>query len=305
MPKNLLIIGGSGAIGCEVTSIAYKAGFSIYIIGLERDNSDQFSHFIKCDRKNTSELEQELLKLKSDNVYFDYVVDLIVFTSDCCDVLYELTKYSQPHYVVLSTALNTCTNPINKRYIASKREVERYWIQLPYYKWTILKPYHIIGKRTGIGSTRPFNRDPHLINVIKEENKLFLYCNPSTKFSIINPIDIANIIIKMFDVKATFGELFYISSDEVVTHEKYFNIVADILGEEIEVVDIGIENSIEANFWDFTLTEQVFDGRKIANILNYTTFESLFNSIGSAIKFPSTISKGSLQERISYWKNVY
>lgn len=96
---NILLIGGTGAIGTPLIDILYERGDNVYITTRKYRKSSNRKTFIQCDGHNDKEIES-LMQLCA----WDVVIDFLVYSSLSFSSHVELIIHKTKQYIFISSA---------------------------------------------------------------------------------------------------------------------------------------------------------------------------------------------------------
>lgn len=242
---SLLIIGGSGIIGQQTACEAVEQGFSVTSIGLEESARlpaavDQYI----VDRTVPRSFER--FREQLDGQHWDIVLDVINFSRE--HVEQTLRCFGKDaHTFFLSTTLVydrkkqpagpiPSSFPLARKgelggYVDRKLEVEetiRTWRDAV--KWTILRPYHVLGPASTTGCVPLHNRDPLLPERIRRGETLKL-CD--TTLCVVHPRDIGKTVLAAAHRDVACGKAYnVVNADVPVTTEQYHHMIGDMVGRE-------------------------------------------------------------------------
>ncbi len=302
--KKALIIGGTGIIGNPLLMrlIKYRE-YEVHSISLNRASNPTFPDSVRQYTLdiNSDDFEDLARNLNSIIDHWDVVIDLISFDSDSAKRTYDLFKNDTQHFISISTTLvydRSVKNdkPISEEnslakegemggYVDGKLRLEKFWHGVDDVNWTILRPYHIVGKKSLLGCIPECNRDPEILKKIKNGVTLNL-CNGGDIFlNYIHPMDVAEAISKIIGNYKTFKKSYNLVNPEVILAKDYYQEIAKQLNSELKIDNISFTKIWnEMNGWELTILPHIYDMSKMNNDISYIPDTPLSTAIEDAIK---------------------
>jgi nucleoside-diphosphate-sugar epimerase len=247
----VLLIGGTGNISSYVSKSLLEKGIDLYL--LNRGNNDLglpgVTH-IKGDMRNRKEISELL-----SNKKFDVVVDWIAFTVDHVEFDYELFKDKVKQYLFISSA-SVYQKPPSTPYITESTPLKNpYWqysrdkiacedFLIKKYRendfpMTIVRPSHTYATILPIIS--PGHANYAFIDRIKKGKEVFLHGDGTTLWTLTHAEDFARGFCGLVGNIHSIGHAFHITSDEILTWNQIYEILADTLGVKLNIVYIPSE----------------------------------------------------------------
>lgn len=305
--KKVLIIGGSYFAGRVFAMIANQKGYELSFINRGTYSMSFLSDTVKeykCDRRSVAGLTQ----LPVDGE-FDAIVDFCAYEPGDVSSLLRSLKVKAKQYIILSTAdvynreirtpkdestplQDHIGNCMAADYMWKKRNLEfeaqatcsQLGIGL-----TILRPAFIYG---------PFNyapRESFFVQRIVQGEPIPVPTDSTSEWNFVFVTDVARAICACIEQqdKST-GQAYNLSAPEVVTYEKYMEVLRKVSDREFTTVQVTVADVLSKNIplpfpLDFSESE-LFIGTKIAEQLGveYSPLEvgmqKAFNSFKSVFE---------------------
>ena len=247
----VLLIGGIGNISSYVSKFLLEKGVDLYLLNRGNKNLDLpgVTH-IKGDMRNRKEISELLSDQK-----FDVVVDWIAFTVDHVEFDYELFKDKVKQYIFISSA-SVYQKPPSTPYITESTPLKNpYWqysrdkiacedFLIKQYRendfpMTIVRPSHTYATILPIIS--PGHTNYAFIDRIKKGKEVFLHGDGTTLWTLTHAEDFARGFCGLVGNIHSIGHAFHITSDEILTWNQIYEIMADTLGVKLNIVYIPSE----------------------------------------------------------------
>ncbi|MBU0476053.1 MAG: SDR family oxidoreductase [Bacteroidetes bacterium] len=282
----VLFIGGTGIISAAVSELCIKKGIDLYLFnrGLNTEFINKNAKLIQGDISNREEMKS-LLKDET----FDVVVDWLAFTPEDIKFDVELFKNKTKQFVFISSA-SVYQKPLSNYLVTEKTPISN-----PYWKYarnkiaceellineynkegfpvTIVRPSFTYGE-TLIPATITNNKKPMtLINRIKTGKKIIVHGDGSSLWVMTHNSDFAKGFVGLLGNEKTIGEIFHITSDEVLTWNQIFMTIGKILEVEPNIIHIPSDfiNTYAPQIGEGLLgdkaTSIVFDNSKIKSFV--------------------------------------
>ncbi len=244
----VLFIGGTGNISTSCSFLTLKKGIDLYHLnrGVTKEEIPGVIS-IKADIHNKAET---LKAIKGHN--FDVVVDWIAFTQDDVKRDYEIFKGKIKQFIFISSASvyqkplsypritesTPLANPVWK-YSQNKIACEDYLVQKyreEGFPITIVRPSHTYRNifPVSIGDSRRY----WLINRIKNKKKIVVHGDGTSLWALTHSEDFAKGFVGLLGNIHTIGHAFHITSDELLTWNQIYEIIADVVGIKANIIHI-------------------------------------------------------------------
>ena len=275
----VLFIGGTGNISTSCSFLALEKGIDLYHLnrGETKEEIPGVSS-IKADILN----KEETLKAIGDHD-FDVVVDWIAFTRDDVKRDYEIFKGKVKQYIFISSASayqkplsdpritesTPLANPIWE-YSQNKIACEDYLVQKyreEGFPITIVRPSHTYRNffPIAIGNSRRY----WLIDRIKKRKKIVVHGDGTSLWVLTHSEDFAKGFVGLLRNIHAIGHAFHITSDELLTWNQIYEIIADAVGIKANLIHIPsdfimkYDSETGAGLWGDKAYSVIFDNTKI------------------------------------------
>ena len=281
----ILMIGGTGTISMAITNQLAKTEHEVYL--LNRGNrSSEVPENIKTITVDIDDEEAVIKKL--DGMYFDAVCEFIGFVPEQLERDYRLFKDKTKQYIYISSAsayhkpvkdyriteATTLANPYWE-YSRNKIACEEYLLKLyreEGFPVTIVRPSHTYDLRSVPIGVHGHNGSWQVLKRMLEVKPVIIHGDGTSLWTITSNEDFAKGYIGLIGNPHAIGEAFQITSDESVTWNQIYKIVADVLGVELKPYYVASEFLAAVSDYDFTgsligdkACTVVFDNTKLKN----------------------------------------
>lgn len=233
-----LIIGGTGNISEAVSREAVERGFELFL--LNRGTTPNYvrgAHVLRADIKNPEEVNRVL-----KGHYFDVVSNFIAYTID--DVKQDIAffKGRTKQYIFISSTtvydktrtilpFRECTARIGNgwRYAEDKITCEKLLLEAyerDHFPGTIVRPAHTYDKLIPAAIGKGID----LIGRLRRGDPFILPDSGNSLWTLTHSSDFARGFVGLMGNPATIGESFHITSDETLTWNQIYSIMADAAG---------------------------------------------------------------------------
>lgn len=249
--ERILTIGGTGIVGTPFIELALKYGCEVYDISLGNPPS-KVKHF-KIDRRKNRDLFRKTVESLTSDLQFDTLIDICTQDDqDSSDLYFAAKKSSKktPNTISFSTTLVydrsklsfdriSPTHSLAKigtqgSYVDGKLKMEKFWRkEVPSELWTILRPYHILGKGSLLGCIPGHNRDPDLVEKIMAGDPIDLADGGRMPLNLVNPTDIAHVIKDIISHSIN-GKINVVNPTDIIARD-YYKEIGRQLGKEVNI----------------------------------------------------------------------
>ena len=279
--KTVLIIGGTGFIGYEITKTFVHFGYQTDILsrGTKKIKSNVVNNHIICNRRQRTEVEQRL-----KNTQYDYIIDMCAYNkSDIVNVVNGIDRSRLKKYVLYSTGAvcNSINMPITDKtpldnnlansYILGKIETENALkkAEIPY---LILRPTIVYGANNSLP------REQKVLKAIKF-GKLIYVRNLKNVMNLIHVKDLAEITYKL-TIDSLINQEFFIYNPEIITHKYFLECCEIIMNKKAETTLIRKHADL---IFPFLPVDIIFESDKFELIIGNHQFTTLQNGIRSCL----------------------
>lgn len=252
-----LFIGGTGTISSACTELFAKSGGELYLLnrGNRNDSLPENVHWIKGDINNEEDVAEKIAGME-----FDVVADFIAYTVDHAERDFRLFNKKTRQYIFISSASAYQKPPLSYPVTESTPLVNPYWqysrdkIRCEEYLMkkhredgfpvTIVRPSHTYGERR-----LPLERWQVAKRMI-EGKRVIIHGDGTTLWTLTHNSDFAKGFIGLMGNVHAIGDSFHITSDERLTWNQIYEIIADALGVELKAVHVPSEFLAACSMWD-------------------------------------------------------
>jgi nucleoside-diphosphate-sugar epimerase len=241
----VLFIGGTGIISSAVSKLAVERGIELY--HFNRGKSHRKIEGVKNITGNIRNVAEtkEILK----NYSFDVVVNWITFTPEQVQADIEMFRRITRQYIFISSA-SAYEKPISKlpiteetplinpfwQYSRDKAECERILLEAyrnENFPVTIVRPSH-----TYDNTLIPNDWGYTILDRMIKGKKTLIHGDGTSLWVLTHNTDFAVGFIGLLGKKEAIGEAFHITSDELLTWNQIYKMMAEELGVELYAVHI-------------------------------------------------------------------
>lgn len=249
---NALFVGGTGNISMAITRDLLKAGHTIYLVnrGTWNEQLEGDFHVITADINKEEEKVAEAIK----DMTFDVVADFIVFTVEQAERDFRLFNGKCKQYMVFSSAsayqkplsspiVSEATPVANPfwQYSRNKIAMEEFFMQKYRecgFPFTVVRPSHTYSERylpLAVGDGLP------VIKRMLAGKPIIVHGDGLSLWCITYNTDFAKAFIGLMGNIHAIGETYHITSDESVTWNQIYEIIADELGVKANLYHVSSE----------------------------------------------------------------
>jgi nucleoside-diphosphate-sugar epimerase len=257
-PLNVLIIGGSGFLSGTLARLAVAVQHRVWTVTRGQRSQVPGATTLVADRHNEAEFAAVIA---GANVSWDLAVDCIAFGPD--DIRQDVAVLSSRvrHLVFVST--DFVYDPARRRF--PQAEESDFYLTDGYgglkwqaeltlaaaetggMAWTVLRPCHIYGPGSQLGCLPQHGRDPKLIERLRSGEPLRLVGGGYFLQQPVTASDLARVSLDIPGNASTFGQTFCVAGPDIVESREYYRIIAEILGTELRIEEIPVDEFRNAN----------------------------------------------------------
>ncbi len=277
----VLFIGGTGVISSACSQLAVERGIDMYLLNRQISTRPfpASAHVLHADIRNR---ESALAALKG--LEFDVVVDWVAFTPEHVQEDIELFRNCTQQYVFISSASAYQTppsslpvtestlvdNPIweySKAKIACEERLINAYRQEKF-PITIVRPSHTYDQ-----TMNPIHGGYTMIDRMRKGKKVIIHGDGSSLWVLTHHKDFAKGFVGLLGNSHAIGEVFHITSDEWLSWNQIYEIMARAAGVEMKVVHVPSEliAAYDPDWGDSLLGDKansmLFDNAKIKRIV--------------------------------------
>ena len=255
----VLLIGGTGTISSAVTRRAEQLGWQIYLLNRGSRKSEfkgpEFKH-IECDIRNedSKEIREKLIKALGGSGQFDAAADFFAFNTDHVKKDFEIFNRLCKQYIFISSAsayqkpLSSCVitestplaNPYWK-YSQEKIACEDYLMQMyrqEGFPITIVRPSHTYDERKIPVGIHGVKGSWQVLKRMIDGKPTIIHGDGTSLWTLTHNSDFAYAFARLMGNTHAVGEAVHITSDESVTWNQIYQIIANALNVELKPVHI-------------------------------------------------------------------
>jgi len=245
----VLFIGGTGIISSACSQMALERGIDLYLLNRGQcfRSIPKGAHHLQADIR-----ERESVKAAIGKMNFDSVVEWLAYTPDQIESDLELFKGRTEQYVFISSA-SAYQKPPEKLPITEETPLDNpYWeysrnkiacekrllkaFQEEQFPITIVRPSH-----TYDCTSLPMEGRYTVVNRIRQGQKVIVHGDGSSLWVLTHHRDFARGFLGLLGNPKTIGESFHITSDELLTWNQIFEIIAEAAGTPAQIVHVPSE----------------------------------------------------------------
>ncbi len=303
---NILFIGGTGTISTAISRQLAESGHELFLInrGNRNDELPTNIHFLKADINDEAKVA-ELIK----DMHFDAVCDFIGFVPSQLERDYRLFNGKTDQFMYISSASayhkplgdyritegTTLANPYWE-YSRNKISCEEYLMKQYRengFPITIIRPSHTyceksvpVGVHGNLGSWQVIKR-------IIDGKPVIVHGDGTSLWTLTFNTDFAKAFIGLIGNPHAIGEAFHITSDESVTWNQVYKIIARKLGKEFKPYYVSSDYLASVSNYDLLgglvgdkANTVVFDNSKVKNAVpSFKATVRVEEGIGKALDY--------------------
>lgn len=275
----VLFIGGAGNISTAVSKLAIERGIDLYVL-----NRGVTSVHLPGAQVITADIQQrEQARTALAGHEWDVVVNWIAFTEEDIERDLALFRGKTRQYIFISSAsayqkplshpiiteATPLTNPFwqySRDKIACEDRLTRAYREEGF-PMTIVRPSHTYDTviPVAMGGWREYS----VIDRLKKGKKIIIHGDGTSLWTITHADDFARGFLGLTGNQKAIGHAFHITSDEVLTWNQIYEMVAQAFGVELNAVHIaseficGIEPGLTGTLIGDKAVSAIFDNTKI------------------------------------------
>ena len=277
----VLFIGGTGIISSACTQRALDMGIELYLLnrGQSHRRAPVRAKVLTGDIRDEQSARKAIGKMT-----FDVVVDWIAFTPEHIKMDIKLFKGITRQYIFISSASAYHTPPLNLPVMESTALYNPVWkysqdkiaceeILIDAYRkdafpMTIVRPSH-----TYDVTVLPMHGGWTTVNRMRQGKEVIVHGDGTSLWTLTHHRDFAVGLVGLLGNVHALGEAFHITSNEFLTWDQIFNIVAEAAGTTANIVHIPSDliMKFDKDWGDGLLGDKshsmIFDNTKIKNVV--------------------------------------
>lgn len=240
----VLFIGGTGVISSACSELAVEKGFDLTVINRGKTSRELPDHV----RRMTADIRDvESVKNAIREELFDVIVDWVAFQPEHVQQDIELFRDRTGQYIFISTASAYQTPPV-KLPVTEETPLENpFWaysrdkiaceqvlitsFEQSGFPVTIVRPSHTYDR-----TMLPCRGKYTTIARMRQGKKVFIHGDGESIWTLTHHRDFATGFVGLLGNSAAIGEAFHITSDEWLTWNRIYQILADAAGGELHPV---------------------------------------------------------------------
>lgn len=237
---DILILGGTGAMGRHVSELLKAKGYNVYITSRSRRENDEIISYIQGNAKELAFISKLCQK------HWDVIIDFMVYSIDELKERINIILKSTDQYIFLSSARVYADSPIisedsprlldvcqDKEYVASneyaiaKAKEENLLFESKYKNWTIVRPGLTYAEnRLQLGV---YEKENWLYRALHGRSIVFSKDLMDKYYTLSYGKDVADGIVQLVGKTEAIGQVFHIVIKESFQWKDILNIYLDVL----------------------------------------------------------------------------
>lgn len=249
-----LFIGGTGTISTEITKLCVAKGWDLTLLnrGQHKNLAPEGVKELICDIHNEADAAE---KLKDQ--YYDVVAEFIAFTPEDVErdirlftgktsqymFISSASAYQKPHSAIWVTEGTPLCNPY-WQYSRNKAACEDILVKAYRengFPATIIRPSHTYCERSIPLNCHGRNGSFQVLERIRQGKKVLIAGDGLNLWTLTHSRDFAVAFEGLMNNPHALGQSFHITSDEALTWNQIYEIVAAALGQKAHIVHIATE----------------------------------------------------------------
>lgn len=283
----ILFIGGTGTISMAISRLLLAQGHTLYLINRGNRNNDLTGDLVelKVDINDEAAVADLIADLS-----FDVVADFIAFVPAQLERDYRLFKDKTKQFIFISSAsayqkplsdyrINEGTPLANPYWEYSRNKIagEDYLMKLyreEGFPVTIVRPSHTYDERSVPLGVHGDNGSYAVLKRIKEGKPVLIHGDGTSLWTLTHNSDFATAFVGLLGNVHAIGEAVQITSDESVTWNQIYSIIADALGVKLNPLYVSSDFLDKCSKYDFAgsligdkANTVVFDNSKLKKLV--------------------------------------
>ncbi len=283
----VLFIGGTGTISMAISRLLLAQGHTLYLLNRGTRNTDLSGHLIelKADINDEASVAAIIKDLS-----FDVVADFIAFVPSQLERDYRLFKGKTKQFIFISSASAYQTpladyrisegTPLSNpywEYSRNKIAGEDYLMKLyreEGFPVTIVRPSHTYDERSVPLGVHGDNGSYAVLKRMLEGKPVIIHGDGTSLWTLTHNSDFAKGFVGLMGNIHAIGEAVQITSDESVTWNQIYHIIADALGVALNAIYVPSDFLDKCSNYDFAgsllgdkANTVVFDNSKLKRLV--------------------------------------
>jgi len=246
----VLFIGGTGIISSACSQLAIDKGIDLYLLNRGKTayrSVPEGAHIITSDINDVDRIRKEITGL-----YFDSVVDWIVYTKEQLERDIRIFQENTGQYIFISSAsvyqkpianlpITESTMIDNPFWLYSQNKIacEERLVQAYHqakFPMTIVRPSHTYDR-----TLLPFDGGYTVIDRMRKGKKVIVHGDGTSLWTLTHHKDFAVGFVGLLGNPHAIGDVYHITSDESLTWNQIYEIMAHVAGVEPRPVHVPSE----------------------------------------------------------------
>lgn len=242
----VLFIGGTGVISSACSRLAVERGIELYLLNRGKSSRvmPESVHYLYGDIRDRDAVADLLAGME-----FDVVVEWIGFTPEHIETDLKLFRGRTRQYIFISSASVYKKPPAMLPITESASIGNPYWgyaqakvacehrLMVAYHESkfpvTIVRPSHTYDQ-----TFLPLHGNYTVVDRMRKGKKVVVHGDGTSLWSLTHHTDFAKGLVGLLGNNLAIGEVFHITTDEVLTWNRIFEILAQAAGVEANIVHI-------------------------------------------------------------------
>lgn len=305
---NILVIGGTGAIGSALCAELTRRAHNLVVVG--RETSDPAAPspatFVTCDRSAPG--FARLVTEAAPRGGFDAVIDIACYSAADADGVLALDCCVQARVLMVSTGYvydETGPMPHDEHapiaappylggYCAQKREAELAYLHSSRSDVCVVRLPHVIARSRPLGIIPLHTRDPATLSWIAQGLPLLLVSGGRQAVQTIWQDDVAGCVAGMVETDHWKERVYNLANPEVISGRGYYAEIADALGCACPAIVEVPATAVLASRWGWrrSLHSRILDCDRYIAEFGPVSWTSFAESIGVCVK--SLVDRGAM-----------
>jgi nucleoside-diphosphate-sugar epimerase len=246
----VLFIGGTGKISSACSQLAVEQGIELYLLNRGQTSgrpAPKVAHILQGDIHDKTSARKGL-----ENLTFDSVVDWIAYHPDNIENDIELFRGRTKQYIFISSASAYQSPPVKLPITESTPLYNPFWVysqnkiaceeklmkayREEKFPITIVRPSHTYDK-----TMIPLKGGYTTIDRMRKGKKVIVHGDGTSLWVLTHHRDFAKAFVGLLGNNHSIGEAFQITSDELLSWNQIFQIMANAAGAEAKLIHIPSE----------------------------------------------------------------
>ena len=276
----ILFIGGTGTISMAITRLLAERGEEVFLLnrGSRSAELPQGVRVIQCDINDEAAVREKL-----NGMRFDAVCEFIGFVPAQVERDYRLFRDITKQYIYISSAsayqkplsdyrITESTPLSNPHWQYSRDKIACEEFLMKQYREngfpvTIVRPSHTYDERSVPLGVHGDKGSWQVLKRMLDGKPVIIHGDGTSLWTITHNSDFAKAFVGLIGNIHAIGEAFHITSDESVTWDQIYSIIADELGVELKAVHVPSEFLVAVSSYDF-------EGSLIGDKANTVVFDN-------------------------------